>query len=593
LQFSVSHLPEQKPSADSAWSIPQRIAYEQVALMYRLTPVPVMAGMAFVLVMAALLARMAPWPLVLAWAAANVLISAIRATETRRFEADPQLMARVGYWRWRYIVLMVFNCVGWSSMLLIFGGLTGGMTFMLLLCAIVGIASVGVFTTFSVLPASMLFLAAVLGPMIAWFLVRGDAEGLAVATCGLIYAAVLAFEAYRSQLRQAEMLRLRFENASIAEERAQALAMAEHSNHAKSRFLATVSHEMRTPLNGIVGMSELIRDEAGSDRLRQRADIVLRSAEHLHRVISDLLDLSRLEFGRMRLDKLPFDPMQTLSEVIELLAPLAAERGLALMTQVAPPVPQRVMGDEARVKQVLHNLLGNALKFTDQGRIVASLAATADGLQYVVSDTGPGVAPERREAIFQPFEQDGPDARKRSQGAGLGLTISRRLAQTMGGDLRLGPHTLGGAQFVFSFKAEAAPESVGVDAPAVLPRLRGRVLVVDDNEVNALVALAMLSRLGLQGQSSIDGQLALEALKRDRFDAVLMDCRMPQLDGWQATRRWRLQEKGRRLPIIGVTANVSDEDRKLCLDAGMDAFLGKPYRIADLAAVLGRHLAPA
>jgi CheY-like chemotaxis protein len=354
---------------------------------------------------------------------------------------------------------------------------------------------------------------------------------------------------------------------------------------------------MRTPLNGIVGMSELLRDEAATDGQRHRADVILRSADHLHRVIGDLLDLSRLEFGRLRLEASPYDPLQALREVVELLAPLAAERGLHL--RVLPPTgePGLRRGDASRVKQVLHNLLGNALKFTGQGDIEVVLEASPDDLRFMVRDRGPGVPHERRDSIFEPFEQGGEEQPAQRQGVGLGLTISRRLARAMAGDVRCTEPPSDwatGAQFEFTLRAEPVPAAAALaEGSDAVPHLRGRVLVVDDNEVNALVAQAMLARLGLETETAHDGHLALQTLQHNRFDAVLMDCRMPRLDGWQATRRWRSQELGRRLPIIGVTANVSAEDRRACLDAGMDAFLGKPYRIGELAAVLQRHLATA
>jgi CheY-like chemotaxis protein len=439
-----------RPSA--AQPFEARIAAEQLALMYGLTPAPVWASVVFAALLTPLLLRVAPQALVLGWAAVMLALCAVRATETSRFRADPQRDSRGTYWRRRYLALMVLYCLCWSALFLLFADYTSGVAFALLLAGMVAIAGVGVLTTFGVMTASLWFVGALLGPLVLWFLRLGGTEGLAMAGGGVLYAVVLIQQARRSQIRQAEMLRLRLENAAIAEQRAQALALADQASRAKSRFLAAMSHEMRTPLNGIVGMSELIRDEASDDRARHRIDVVLRSAEQLHRVIGDLLDLSRLELGH----------------------------------------PQ-------------------------------------------------------------------PD---------LASTCPSPAAQAGGG-------------------AHDTTHDVSV------PPLRGRVLVVDDNEVNALVAQAMLTRLGMQTDSASDGDVALERLLRDRFDAVLMDCRMPRLDGWQATRRWRVQEQGRRLPIIGVTANVSEEDRRACMDAGMDAFLGKPYRLDDLAAVLRQHLAPA
>jgi two-component system, sensor histidine kinase len=277
-----------------------------------------------------------------------------------------------------------------------------------------------------------------------------------------------------------------------------------------------------------------------------------------------------MEAGRLHVEQQPYEPQRVLLEVVELMAPLAAERGLDIVHRSGVAAGVRVLGDASRVKQVLHNLLGNALKFTPQGRITVELAPEADGrLRFTVNDSGIGIAPARLQSIFEPFEQAAEDAETRRQGLGLG-------------------------RFMFTLAAPPAPGAAAEPAAdAAPPQLRGHVLVVDDNDVNALVAQAMLQRLGLSAATAADGQLALAAMAGQRFDAVLMDCRMPTLDGFAATRRWREGERGRRLPIIGVTANVSAEDRRQCLDAGMDGFLGKPYRLGDLAAVLQRHLAPA
>ncbi|MDO9093923.1 MAG: response regulator [Rubrivivax sp.] len=577
-------------------SIADRVAHEQVALMYRLTPVPVLAGLGFVAIVAVLMWPRAPQPWVLAWAGTMLGLSLLRASETRRFEADPARHLNRRAWLRRYLALMVPYCLAWSAIVVVFGQHAQGLVFAVLLAGMLGVASVGLFTLFSVLQASVLFLLSLLGPLVAWAAWRGGAEGISIAAAGLLYAAVLVYEAWRGAQRLAEMLRLRLENAAIAEERSLALAQAEHANRAKSRFLATVSHEMRTPLNGIVGMSELLHDEAPNEATRARADVVLRSAQHLHRVIGDLLDLSRLEFGRLLLDPTPFDPQQALREVTDQLVPLAAERGLQLHVHLPSPHLGPVLGDAARVKQVLHKLVGNALNFTDEGEVVVSLQATDKGLLYTVCDTGTGIPDDQAASLFEPFGATPARVRRHHrQGAGLGLPISRRLALAMGGDLVHAPSHPRGSVFSFTLQAPPALPSAqttgdGARGPARHLAWRGPVLVVDDNEVNALVAQAMLVRMGLQVELARDGQQALQAMAARHFDAVLMDCHMPVLDGWQATRRWRQQERGRHLPIIGVTANVSPEDRRHCLDSGMDGFLGKPFMLAELQAVLLPHL---
>lgn len=598
-------VPPAPTAAPSAAVVLARVAYEQVQLLYRLTPAPALAGIGFVGVVAVLmLSTPAPPAVVLAWAAWLTGLSLWRAVETRLFNRDAARETRVRYWRRRYLAFMVLYCAGWGLMTPLFGAWAPTLVYAVLLAGQVGVAALGVFTTLTVLPASVGFLLTVLLPLMVSFALRADLPGLLGALAAVIYGAVLVFESVRSQARHAEMLRLRLENAAIADERARALVLAEHSNQAKTRFLATVSHEMRTPLNGIMGLSELLRDDTHDPRQRERADAVLRSAQHLNRIIGDLLDFSRMDSGHLALVPAPFDPSQALRDAAALVAPLAAARGLSLELQPAGalPVPW-LSGDAARVRQVLLNLLGNAVKFTPAGRIEAAWHLDAGALTYTVSDRGPGIPADWTERVYAPFEQvqpatASPDAG--GHGVGLGLAISRRLARAMGGDLRHADRVGGGTQFLFTLPAvpASAPAAVVHDKPVAAPNPASqRLLVVDDHEVNALLACAMLERLGWQADCVSDGEQALAALQARRYAAVLMDCRMPQLDGWEATRRWRAAERGAgvsgRLPILGVTANVSPDDRRACLEAGMDAVLAKPYQLAELAALLVPLLQPA
>ncbi len=542
--------------ARSDWIVRERIAYERVAAMIVATPFPMFVGMAFALTCAVVLLRVAPAPAVLAWLLVLGALTVARVLQVRRFRSDRQRRARADHWERRYLMLLLPYGLAWSAMLLLAGPQVGGFVFSFVIVGLLGVASVGVYTLHSVFRAAVVWVLSIVLPVAAWCLWRGEFDSVVLALGTLLFTAAMLHEARRSSRLQVEMLRLRLENAAIADDRARALALAEQSSRAKTRFLATVSHEMRTPLNGIVGMSELLRDGAPDAQVRQRADHVLRSAEQLHRVIGDLLDLSRLEFGRLALDPAPFDPAQALREVLALAAPQAAERGLQLDMALDPALPRYVAGDAARVKQVLNSLLSNALRFTAAGRIEATLAPCPQGLRYTITDTGPGIAPERLATLFEPFDDAGADADRRRQGIGLGLTISRRLARAMNGDLVCESQPGQGTRFVFTLQApvvsqplQPAPE----DRPP--PQLSGRVLVVDDNEVNALVAQAMLLRLGLASDIATDGEQALLQMARGVHDLVLMDCRMPTLDGWEATRRW-------------------------------DDFLPKPFRVQELATIL-------
>lgn len=580
----------------SDWDIRERITYECVTGMFRATPSPIVLGLLFAAVCAAVMLMQGVQPLlVAAWYGTLVLVTGLRLWQTRRFRADAQRRAHAARWERAYVWLMLPYGLVWATLLLLAGPKTEGFMSSFVIVSLLGVASAGVYTIQGVFHIAALWMGSIALPVIAWCLWRGDLDG-AILACGTaLFSAVMLKEARRSGRQHAELLRLRLHNAAIADDRARALALAEQNSRAKTRFLATVSHEMRTPLNGIVGISELLRDGSTDAQVRRHADFVLRSAEQLHHVIGDLLDLSRLEFGRLSLEPAPFDPAQALRDIAALAAPEAAARGLVIDLVIHPAVPQRVSGDVARVKQVLNNLLSNALRFTAAGRIELALATSAQGLRYTVTDAGPGIAPERLATLFDPLDDAGDDADRRRQGVGLGLAISRRLARAMHGDIVCESVPGQGSSFSFTLQAEpvsaTAPPS---DDDAPPPRFSGHVLVVDDNEVNALVAQAMLLRMGLTSDIATDGEQALSLMARRRHDLVLMDCRMPVLDGWEATRRWRHQEnlaaRERPLPILGVTANVSEADRLHCLDCGMNGFLPKPFRVRELAEALRPHL---
>lgn len=582
--------------ARSDWIIRERIAYECVAGMFRATPPPILLGLLFAAACAAVLLHSAPPLLVAGWYGSLVLMTALRLWQTQRFLADPQRRARAAHWERAYGLLMLPYGLAWGGLLLLAGPGTDGFTSSVVIVGLLGVASVGVYALHGVFHVAALWMGSIAVPVAAWCLWRADLDGTILAFGTALFGTVMLNEARRSSRLQTELLRLRLHNTALTDDHARALALAERSQGAKTRFLATVSHEMRTPLNGIVGISELLRDGSVDPQVRRQADCLLRSAEQLHRFIGDMLDLSELESGHLDLQPAPFDPAQALHDTATLAAPEAAGRGLVLALAIDPAVPRRVSGDVARVKQVLHNLVSNALRVTVAGRIELRLAPSPQGLRYSISDTGPGVAPERLGTLFDPFDDAGPEADRRQRGVGLELAIARRLARAMNGDLVCEPSPGRGCRFCFTVQAPVVvtrPLAPSVD-DSDPPRFSGRVLVVDDNEVNALVAQAMLLRLGLASDIAKDGEQALAQMARRQYDLVLMDCRMPVLDGWEATRRWRRREglngTRRPLPILGATANVSDADRRHCLECGMTGYLPKPFRVRELAEALRPHL---
>ena len=571
---------------------------DRLETLYGNTPQALPAGAAFAALLAWALAESASPAMVLGWLLLKWLVIGVRALDWWQFHRSPDRRRHVRHWSRRHALGAVTDGLGWGLLWPLFIPTGQAATDGLVLAGLVGVASVGVFTLSASVAHAMRFMGCTLLPVALQELLqpRGVVSWVTVGGV-LVYGAVLWAETRRVSHQKDELLRLRFELAEIAAERERARRRAEDASAAKSRFLATVSHELRTPLNGILGTAELLAREPddGQDR-RQRLEVLRQSGAHLLGLIDDLLDISRIEAGRFELHPEPTPLRPLLDSVCALLQPLADVRGLSLGHQIDPTVPAAVMADAPRVRQVLLNLLGNALKFTDQGEVALHLVHDAGLLRFSVRDSGRGIPPERLGAIFEAFER--VETAGQVTGTGLGLTISRQLARAMGGDLYAHSRPGEGSVFTFTLKApgvawSAPAPAPTASAPAAPASLQGEVLLVEDNPVNAMVARGMLEHLGLQVRSAEDGEQALAEMQRLRPDLVLMDCQMPHLDGWQATRRWRaLEQAGTspRLPIVALTANVVQGDRERCLAAGMDGYLPKPIDPTRLAEVLQRHL---
>ncbi|MBL8590713.1 MAG: response regulator [Methylobacteriaceae bacterium] len=373
---------------------------------------------------------------------------------------------------------------------------------------------------------------------------------------------------------------------------------AEAANRAKSAFLATMSHEIRTPIHGILGVVELMRNSSLDAAARERVEAIGRSAEILSSVVADILDYSKIEAGSLDVEHVDFSIATVVGDVVGLMAPMARRKpGLEILAHL-PDLP-RVVGDPAKLRQILLNLVGNATKFTVAGAITVSVESSpaADGrldLRFVVADTGIGIPADRHAAIFEPFTQSDSSIARRYGGSGLGLAICRRLVERLGGRIAVDSKPGVGSRFIFTLPFEAAAEQADAapaapDAPSTRPRALA-VLVVEDNDVNALVAQGLLERAGHRATVVDSGEAAVAAVGRRDFDLVLMDLRLPDMHGVEATRRVRALPDARRAqtPIVALSAQALPDDIEACRAVAMSDFLAKPFSAARLEGVLHR-----
>ena len=391
---------------------------------------------------------------------------------------------------------------------------------------------------------------------------------------------------------------------TVMRQNSQARLEAEATARMKSDFLATMSHEMRTPLNGIIGMTSVLLSRQLGELERDYIETIRQAGESLRGIVDDVLDLSKIDAGKLRLEKLDFDLARSVSDALQIVQTVASQKPLSLVVKHDERLPKWVCGDVTRIRQILLNLLSNAIKFTEQGTIeirtrVQFIDQHECELLFSVKDEGIGITDEQQHKLFQPFNQADDSTTRKYGGTGLGLAICKRLAELMGGQIGVSSRLGEGSLFWFSVRVQVAKEPIPVAdqasaaaASAIEPKA-ARLLLVEDNKINQKVAQLMLKNLGYSADIAHNGLEALHAFDSSHYDLVLMDCMMPKMDGFEATKR--LRESGGHsgtVPVIAMTASAFDDDRVACLTAGMNDFLSKPVNEADLASKLAFWLSP-